>query len=103
MPCCSNQPVRGKSGRASLLAAWAYDQAGKMSAEPVFSPTMQTNRICFVPNVAGVGGMVSFKHKLLEGLAMRSIATSQNLDDKPYQAVLIIGGARQLTGLWRAR
>lgn len=64
---------------------------------------MQANRICVVPNVAGVGGMVSFKYKLLEGLAKRGISASQDLHDTSYQSVLIIGGARQLWGLWRAR
>ena len=74
-----------------------------MSADPAIPPRMQANRICVVPNVAGVGGMVTFKYKLLEGLAKRGISASQDLNDTPYQSVLIIGGARQLWGLWRAR
>ncbi len=74
-----------------------------MSADLAIPPRMQANRICIVPNVAGVGGMVSFKYKLLEGLAKRGISASQDLNDTPYQSVLVIGGARQLWGLWRAR
>jgi hypothetical protein len=60
-------------------------------------------RICLVPRLNGVGGMVSFQHKLAEGLRSRQIEVSFNLRDRPYQAVLVIGGTRDLAGIWRAR
>lgn len=60
-------------------------------------------RICLVPRLTGVGGMVSFQHKLSTGLEARGIDVCYNLEDWPYSAVLVIGGTRQLAGLWRAR
>ncbi len=60
-------------------------------------------RICVIPNVQGVGGMVSFKQKFGAALRARGMAICENLTDEPYQAVLLIGGTRQLTTLWRAR
>jgi glycosyltransferase involved in cell wall biosynthesis len=47
--------------------------------------------------------MVSFQHKLAAGLAKRGIQTCFDLAELPYQAVLVIGGARHIAGLWRAR
>lgn len=60
-------------------------------------------RICIVPRVHGVGGMVSFLHKLSQALPARGIQVCYDLSDLPYQAVLVIGGARQLPALWAAR
>jgi glycosyltransferase involved in cell wall biosynthesis len=63
---------------------------------------MAGKRICLVPRLQGVGGMVSFQHKLAAGLVRRGVETCYDLADTPYQAVLVIGGTRQLGGLWRA-
>ena len=60
-------------------------------------------RICVVPRVSGVGGMVSFRHKLLAGLAAQGFETCDALEDTPYQAVLVIGGTRQVGKLWQVR
>ena len=60
-------------------------------------------RICLVPNVSGLGGMVTFRHKLTAGLNRRGIQVSTSLADGPYQAVLVIGGSRNLTGLRRVK
>jgi glycosyltransferase involved in cell wall biosynthesis len=60
-------------------------------------------RICLVPRLNGVGGMVSFQHKLVEGLHRRGIEAVFDLAEQPYQAVLVIGGTRDLAGLRRAR
>lgn len=60
-------------------------------------------RICLVPHVHGVGGMVSFLHKLSQALPERGIQVCYDLADRPYQAVLVIGGSRQLIALWAAR
>lgn len=67
---------------------------------------MQINspaRICVLPKLSGVGGMVSFQHKFSQGVAKRGIQVCFDLKDEPYQAVLVIGGTRQLSGLWRVR
>lgn len=53
--------------------------------------------------MSGVGGMVSFQHKLAAGLQARRIEVCYDLRDAPYQAVLLTGGTRDLPGLWRAR
>ncbi len=60
-------------------------------------------RICILPRMSGVGGMVSFRAKFAAGLQSRGIGISNDLADEPYDAVLVIGGTRQLAGLWRAR
>lgn len=60
-------------------------------------------RICLTPRVHGVGGMVSFRHKLTAGLQARGIEVTNDLSDTPYDAVLVIGGTRDLPGLWRVK
>jgi glycosyltransferase involved in cell wall biosynthesis len=47
--------------------------------------------------------MVSFREKLVKGLAERGIAVASHLADTPYDAILVIGGTHDLLGLWRAR
>jgi glycosyltransferase involved in cell wall biosynthesis len=47
--------------------------------------------------------MVSFQHKLAAGLKKRGVEACYDLADPPYEAVLVIGGTRQLIALWRAR
>jgi glycosyltransferase involved in cell wall biosynthesis len=60
-------------------------------------------RICLVPRLNGVGGMVSFQHKLADGLQRRGIEVVYDLADDPYQAVLVTGGTRDQLGLRRER
>ncbi len=47
--------------------------------------------------------MVSFQSKFAAGLEQRGLAVSFDLDDQPYDRVLVIGGTRNLPGLWHAR
>lgn len=47
--------------------------------------------------------MVSFRGKLINGLANRGIDVSLDLKDRPYAAVLVVGGTRDLPGLWHAK
>jgi glycosyltransferase involved in cell wall biosynthesis len=47
--------------------------------------------------------MVSFRGKLAKGLVKRGIGVSYDLVDTPYDAILVIGGTRNLPDLWRAR
>jgi len=60
-------------------------------------------RICLIPRVHGVGGMVSFQAKLTAGLAARGLQVCTDLEQWPYEAVLVTGGTRDLPGLARAR
>lgn len=64
---------------------------------------MADKRICIIPKVHGVGGMVSFLHKFSEGARARGVQVTSDLGDIPYQAVLVIGGARQIPLLYRAK
>ena len=61
------------------------------------------SRVCLLPKVSGVGGMVSFREKLVKGLLERGIGVSYDLRDKPFSAILVIGGTRNLPGLWIAK
>jgi glycosyltransferase involved in cell wall biosynthesis len=47
--------------------------------------------------------MVSFQHKLAQGLSARGVPVCYNLKDEPYSSILVIGGTRQIVGLWQAR
>lgn len=60
-------------------------------------------QVCLTPQVSGVGGMVSFQTKLKSGLAKRGIQVTFDLDDGPYDTVLVIGGTRRLGALRRAK
>ena len=62
-----------------------------------------SKRLCIFPSPSGLGGMVSFKHKLIKGLASFGVEVCLDLRDTPYDAVLVIGGTRHFGGLWRAR
>jgi len=59
-------------------------------------------KICLVPRLSGLGGMVSFQHKLVKGFQNRGIEVSYDLNEKSCKAVLVIGGSRRLDQLWRA-
>ncbi|MFZ6031263.1 MAG: glycosyltransferase family 4 protein [Chloroflexota bacterium] len=60
-------------------------------------------KVCLTPNVHGTGGMVSFAAKFAAGLHQRGIETTGDLLARDVDAVLVIGGTRNLPGLWRAR
>ena len=60
-------------------------------------------RICLVPRLSGIGGMVSFQAKLTQGLSARGVNVTYDLDDKPIDAALVIGGTRSLWKLGAAR
>lgn len=60
-------------------------------------------RICIVPRVSGVGGMVTFQAKLTAGLAARGVQVTYDLAEDGYDSVLVIGGTRDLVGLRKAQ
>jgi glycosyltransferase involved in cell wall biosynthesis len=47
--------------------------------------------------------MVSFRARFAQGLNARGIGVTYDLTDRPYDAILVIGGTRNLAGIWRAR
>ncbi|HWS24074.1 MAG TPA: glycosyltransferase family 4 protein [Anaerolineales bacterium] len=61
------------------------------------------SRICVVPKVSGIGGMVSFLHKFSDGAAEKGLEITNDLADKPYSAILVIGGTKNLIQLGLAR
>lgn len=63
---------------------------------------MQLN-ICLVPRLTGIGGMVSFQSKFVEGLKRRGIEVSFDPLDHAVNSILVIGGTRHIGQLWRAK
>lgn len=63
----------------------------------------QPRRICMVSRIQGVAGPAGFQRRFATVLATRGIEVSYSLADEPYAAVLVIGGTRQLWGLWKAK
>ncbi len=59
--------------------------------------------VCILPRAEGVGGPASFRMRLSAGLEASGIRVHQNADDPTCQAILVLGGTRNLAGLWRAR
>ncbi|MBN1371066.1 MAG: glycosyltransferase family 4 protein [Anaerolineaceae bacterium] len=62
-----------------------------------------SDSVCILPRAEGVGGPASFRMRLSAGLEARGIRVHQNPDDPTCRAVLVLGGTRNVTGLWRAR
>jgi len=60
-------------------------------------------QICLVPELSGLGGMVSFQAKLIHGLTQRGVQHTFNLADPENNAILVIGGTRHLWRLWQAK
>ena len=60
-------------------------------------------QICIVPQVSGVGGMVSFRAKFTAGLQARGIETTNDSRLSTLDSILIIGGTRELWSLWQAK
>lgn len=60
---------------------------------------MTNHRLCLVSRIPGVAGPAGFQRRLAAGLERRGIPVTYNLADKPYDAVLVIGGTRRLADL----
>ena len=60
-------------------------------------------RIAIVPQVSGVGGMVSFRDRFTAGLESNGIQVLNSINDPALDAVLVIGGTRDLPGLLGAK
>ncbi len=64
---------------------------------------LKSRRLCIVPRVSGIGGMVSFQVRFRRAIEARGATVTTDLKDDPYDAVLVIGGTKQLPDLLRAR
>jgi glycosyltransferase involved in cell wall biosynthesis len=64
---------------------------------------MTKTRICVVPKVHGVGGMVSFLHKFSTVVEKAGVDVTDDLTDRPYSAILVIGGTREIPLIWREK
>jgi glycosyltransferase involved in cell wall biosynthesis len=60
-------------------------------------------QICIVPQVSGVGGMVSFREKFTAGLQACGIKVTSDSRLPTLDSILVIGGTRDLTSLWQAK
>ncbi len=61
------------------------------------------HQICLVPELIGLGGMVSFQAKLIQGLKQRGIPHTFDIANPENTAILVIGGTRQVWKLRRAK
>jgi glycosyltransferase involved in cell wall biosynthesis len=59
--------------------------------------------ICLVPKLEGIGGMVSFQGKLVEGFSQIGIDVCYEPQKNDIDAILVIGGTRHLHRLWSAK
>ncbi len=60
-------------------------------------------KVCLIPRLSGLGGMVSFQRRLAEGLLARGIEVVYDMKDDSCDVVLVVGGTRHLGRLWRFR
>ena len=60
-------------------------------------------RVCIVPQVSGVGGMVSFRAKFSAGLKARGVEVVHDPGLSNFDSLLVIGGTRDIPGLWLAK
>lgn len=59
--------------------------------------------LCIVPQISGTGGTASFQLNMRRALSERGIRSTFEPGDPSVEAILVIGGTRDLPGLWRAR
>ena len=60
-------------------------------------------RICIVPKVTSMGGVGTFMLKFSAGLAARGLEITHDLNDPACDCILVLGGRRDLIGLWHAK
>lgn len=64
--------------------------------------TKSISRICLIPKYLSVSGPASFQRKFSKGMAEHGIEVTNDLDDQPYDVVLVSGGSRQLVKIRQA-
>jgi glycosyltransferase involved in cell wall biosynthesis len=60
-------------------------------------------KICILPRLHGLGGMVSFQARLVTGLQAEGIEVVYDPDEPSMAAILVIGGTRRVAALMGAR
>ncbi|HEY62369.1 MAG: glycosyltransferase family 4 protein [Anaerolineales bacterium] len=60
-------------------------------------------KICLIPRLKGVGGMVSFQEKFRRGLQTKGIDVCFDPNEQGIDAVLVIGGTHHLGSLYRIK
>lgn len=60
-------------------------------------------RVCLFPHLTGVSGMATFQGKMAAGLEARGIEAVFGASANPCDAILVVGGTRQVGTLWKAR
>jgi glycosyltransferase involved in cell wall biosynthesis len=61
------------------------------------------SRICIIPKATNTGGVSTFQAKMTGGLKARGIQVCTNLDETPYDAILLTSTTRNLPGLLRQK
>lgn len=64
---------------------------------------MKPEKIAVVPKVHGLGGMVSFQGRFINGLENRGFQVIRDMQDTDVGSILIIGGTRKVGSLLAAR
>ncbi len=64
---------------------------------------MNREKIAVIPQVHGLGGMVSFQSRFIAGLQNRGYRITQNIHDSDITSALVIGGTRKIGDLLAAR
>jgi glycosyltransferase involved in cell wall biosynthesis len=62
-----------------------------------------TQQVCLVPYLHGLGGMVSFQGKFIQGLEKFNVEYTFDLSDPRNDAILVVGGTRQVPQLLKAK
>lgn len=62
-----------------------------------------TRGVYILPKLDGLGGPASFRGRLVRGLSAMHISEVDSIDDPRCQAVLVVGGTRDLATLYKAR
>jgi len=60
------------------------------------------SQICITPRVDGLAGVASFRLKFEDGLRARGVKITHNIKE-PSDAIIVLGGTRQLPALWNMR
>ena len=64
---------------------------------------LTSRHLCVVPRLMGIGGMVSFQDRFKQELEKRGALVTHELGEAGYEAVLVIGGTKDILALRQAK